>query len=56
MPSIAVAFFGGDAGTVGLLLSASGAGALWRPVPVDAEGHAVQFRLVQVAPFIAGWR
>ena len=55
MPSIAVAFFGGDAGTVGLLLSASGAGALTAALFLSMQkGHAVQFRLVQVAPFIAG--
>lgn len=55
MPSIAVDFFGGDAGTVGLLLSSSGVGALTAALFISMQtSHSVQFRLVQVAPFIAG--
>lgn len=55
MPSIAVAFFKGDAGTLGLLLSSTGAGALCGALFLSMQtGHHMQFRLVQVAPFIAG--
>jgi MFS family permease len=55
MPSISIGFFGGDAGTVGLLLSASGAGALTAALFLSMQnGHRVQFRLVQIAPFFAG--
>lgn len=55
MPSIAVHFFGGDAGLVGLLLSASGVGALSGALFLSMQrGHHVQFRVVQVAPIIAG--
>ena len=55
MPSIAVGFFGGDAGLVGLLLSASGLGALSAALFLAMQrNHRVQLRLVQVAPVIAG--
>ena len=55
MPSIAVHFFGGDARTVGLLLSASGAGALMSALYLSMQtGHRVQYRLVQAAPFVGG--
>lgn len=55
MPSIAVSFFGGDAGMVGLLLSASGVGALSGALFLSMQrGHLMQFRVVQVAPIIAG--
>ena len=55
MPSIAVGFFQGDPGTLGLLLSASGAGALTGALFLSMQkSHRVQLRLVQIAPFIAG--
>lgn len=55
MPSIATKQFGGDAGTVGWLLSGSGAGALCAALFLSMQrGHRVQFRLVQVAPLLAG--
>ena len=55
MPSIAVELFKGDAGTVGLLLSSSGAGALMGALFLSMQkGHRMQFRLVQFAPFVAG--
>lgn len=55
MPSLAVEFFGGDARTVGVLLSSSGFGALSAALVLSMQkSHRVQFRLVQVAPFIAG--
>lgn len=55
MPSLAVEFFNGDARTVGMLLSASGAGALLAALFLSMQkSHRVQLRLVQVAPFIAG--
>jgi len=55
MPSIAVEFFGGDAGLVGMLLSASGLGALTAALFLAMQrNHRVQFSLVQVAPVLAG--
>lgn len=55
MPSIAVEFFGGDAGLVGMLLSASGLGALTAALFLAMQrNHRVQFTLVQVAPVLAG--
>lgn len=55
MPSIAVDFFKGDARTVGILLSASGFGALTGALFLSMQkSHRAQFRLVQIAPFIAG--
>ena len=55
MPSIAVDVFQGDARTVGLLLSSSGAGALVAALFLSMQkSHRVQLRLVQIAPFIAG--
>ena len=55
MPSIAVDFFQGDAGTLGLLLSASGTGALTGALFLSMQkNHRVQLTLVQVAPLIAG--
>lgn len=55
MPSIAVTQFGGDASTVGWLLSGSGAGALCAALFLSMQkGHRAQFRLVQVAPLLAG--
>jgi MFS family permease len=55
MPSIAVEFFGGDAGLVGMLLSASGLGALTAALFLAMQrNHRVQLSLVQVAPVLAG--
>ena len=55
MPSIVVAFFGGDQGTVGLCISASGAGALTCAAFLSMQrGHALHLRLVQIAPFVGG--
>ena len=55
MPSVARDFFEGDAGTVGLLLSASGFGALGGALFLSMQkNHRVQLHLVQVAPLIAG--
>lgn len=55
MPSIASGFFNGDAGTVGMLLSASGIGALCGALFLSMQkNHRVQFTLVQVAPLLAG--
>ncbi len=55
MPSVAVDFFQGDAGTVGTLLSASGAGALTGALFLSMQrNHRAQFHLVQIAPLIAG--
>jgi MFS family permease len=55
MPSIAVEFFRGDAGLVGMLLSASGLGALTAALFLAMQrNHRVQFTLVQVAPVLAG--
>lgn len=55
MPSIAVAFFAGNQGTVGLLMSASGLGALAGAGFLSMQrGHWMQLRLIRVAPFIAG--
>jgi MFS family permease len=55
MPSIAVRIFGGDAGLVGLLLSASGLGALSAALFLAMQqSHRAQFHIVQVAPIIAG--
>ena len=55
MPSIAVSFFSGDAGMVGLLLSASGVGAVSAALLLAMQrGHRLQFTLVQIAPIAAG--
>lgn len=55
MPSIAVTFFEGGAGQVGLLLSASGIGALSAALFLSLQKtHHAQYRIVQIAPFIAG--
>ncbi len=55
MPSVASDFFAGDAGTVGMLLSASGIGALCGALFLSMQrNHRVQLVLVQVAPLIAG--
>ena len=55
MPSIAVAFFGGDQGTVGLCISALGVGALCTAAFLALQrGHARQLRMVQIAPLIGG--
>ena len=55
MPSIAVDFFGGDAGLVGILLSASGLGALAAALTLAMQrNHRLQLRIVQVAPIVAG--
>lgn len=55
MPSVASGFFKGDAGTVGLLLSSSGFGALCAALFISLQkNHRIQFTLVQVAPLIAG--
>ncbi len=56
MPSIAVDFFKGDAATLGMLLSASGVGAFIAALFLSMQkNHRVQYRLVQVAPLIAGF-
>ena len=56
MPSIAVNFFGGNAGMVGMLLSASGLGALTAALTLAMQrSHHLQLRIVQVAPIIAGF-
>lgn len=55
MPSLAVEFFRGDQATLGLLMSASGVGALSGAIFLAMQrGHGVQFRLVRIAPAIAG--
>ena len=55
MPSIVVAFFGGDQGTVGLCISASGAGALTCAAFLSMQrGHSLHLRLVQIAPVVGG--
>ncbi len=55
MPSIAVELFGGDAGLVGMLLSASGFGALSAALFLAMQrSHRIQFTLVQIAPILAG--
>jgi len=55
MPSIAVDFFGGDAGLVGTMLSASGLGALSAALFIAMQrNHRVQLALVQTAPVLAG--
>ena len=55
MPSIAVDLFHGDAGLVGTMLSASGLGALVAALFIAMQrNHAMQFRLVQIAPILAG--
>ena len=55
MPSIAVDLFGGDAALVGILLSASGIGALTAALTLSMQrSHHLQFRIVQVAPIAAG--
>ena len=52
MPSIAVAFFGGDASTLGLLMSSVGAGALVAAVTLAMQsGWQMQLFVVRVAPF-----
>lgn len=53
MPSIAIAFFNGDASTVGLLMSAVGAGALVTAVILAMQSSTrVQLLLVRIAPFM----
>ena len=55
MPSIAVDFFKGDPRTVGLLLSASGVGALTGALFLSMQtSHRAQLRLVQIGPLVAG--
>ena len=55
MPSITVDFFRGDPKTVGLLLSATGTGAVTGALFLSMQkSHRMQFRIVQVAPLIAG--
>ncbi len=55
MPSVAVSFFGGAQGTVGLLLSCQGLGALIAAIVLSMQrGHWLQLRLVRVAPFVVG--
>ena len=55
MPSIAVEYFEGDAGLVGTMLSASGLGALIAALFIAMQhNHHMQFRLVQIAPILAG--
>ena len=55
MPSIAVRLFGGDAAHVGLLLSASGIGALSAALFLSLQkSHHTQLAVVQVSPIIAG--
>ncbi len=55
MPSIVVAFFGGDQGTVGLCISTSGAGALTCAAFLSMQrGHSLHLRLVQIAPVVGG--
>ncbi len=55
MPSVAVAFFGGEATLVGILLSASGAGALTAALLLSMQrSPRLQLHLVQVAPILAG--
>lgn len=55
MPSIAVDFFQGNAGTVGLLLSSTGAGAMTAALFLSMQSnHRMQLRVVQFAPLIAG--
>ncbi|MGE0697909.1 MAG: MFS transporter [Hyphomicrobiaceae bacterium] len=55
MPSIAVTFFGGEASLVGMLLSASGVGALSAALFLSMQrSHEAQLRVVQVAPIVAG--
>lgn len=52
MPSIAVAFFGGDASVYGLLMSSVGVGALISAVTLAMQsGSRMQLLLVRVAPF-----
>lgn len=55
MPSVAVAFFGGEAALVGILLSASGAGALTAALLLSMQrSPRLQLNMVQVAPILAG--
>ncbi|MFV0296126.1 MAG: MFS transporter [Hyphomicrobiaceae bacterium] len=55
MPSVAVNLFGGSAGMVGALLSASGIGALAAALFLSLQkNHYAQFRVVQVSPIIGG--
>ena len=55
MPSIAVAFFNGDASTVGLLMSSVGAGALVTAVILAMQSSTrVQLILVRFMPFVVG--
>ena len=55
MPSITVDFFQGNPGTLGLLLSATGAGAMTAALVLSMQrSHRLQLRMVQVAPLIAG--
>lgn len=55
MPSIAVDFFEGNPGTVGLLLSSAGAGAMTAALFLSMQSnHRMQLRVVQFAPLVAG--
>jgi MFS family permease len=55
MPSIVVAFFGGDQGTVGLCMSASGFGALTSALFLAWQrGNHLQLALVRIAPLAGG--
>ncbi len=55
MPSIADEFFQGKAGTVGLLLSSTGTGAMMAALFLSMQSnHRMQLRVVQFAPLIAG--
>ncbi|MEZ5855201.1 MAG: MFS transporter [Hyphomicrobiaceae bacterium] len=55
MPSISVTLFGGSAGLVGALLSASGIGALSAALFLSMQrSHRAQYHVVQVSPIIAG--
>jgi MFS family permease len=52
MPSIAVAFFKGDASTVGILMSSAGIGALFTAILLAMQRSTrVQLLLVRAAPF-----
>ena len=55
MPSVAVDFFRGDPGTVGLLLSSTGLGAMSAALFLSMQrNHRMQLRVVQIGPLIAG--
>jgi MFS family permease len=55
MPSIVAAFFDGRSSTVGLLMGASGLGALAGATYLSMQpGYTRQLRLVSAAPFVVG--